>query len=71
MPEVEGLEVLTRLRASRRARRIPVVVVSALADAAQTLLLGAADALVKPVRQGKIVEAIERARRMAIEGSHS
>jgi PAS domain S-box-containing protein len=71
MPEVEGLEILTRLRTSRRARHIPVVVVSALVDAAQTRLLGATEALVKPVPKGKIVEAIERARRMAIEGSHS
>ncbi len=63
MRDIDGFEVLARLKRSRRARRIPVVVVSVRDDTAQAILLGAVDALVKPVPKGKLVEAIERARR--------
>jgi two-component system sensor histidine kinase/response regulator len=65
MPRVDGFEVLTRLKRSRRARAIPVVVVSVRDDVSQALLLGAAEALVKPVPKGRLVEAVERARRTA------
>jgi CheY-like chemotaxis protein len=62
MPRVDGYEILTRLKRSRRAREIPVIVVSVRDDASQAQLLGAAEALVKPVPHGKLIEAVERAR---------
>jgi signal transduction histidine kinase/CheY-like chemotaxis protein len=64
MPEVEGFAILGQLKRSRTARRIPVIVVSAVDDPEHALLLGAAEALVKPVPKGKLIDAIERARRM-------
>jgi signal transduction histidine kinase/ActR/RegA family two-component response regulator len=65
MPGVAGLEVLERLKRSHRTSRVPVIVASVLDDSAQALLLGAADALVKPLPKGKLIEAIERARQAA------
>ncbi|MCA1828645.1 MAG: response regulator [Myxococcales bacterium] len=65
MPGVEGFAILGRLKRSRLARRVPVVVVSVVDEGAQARLLGAADALVKPVPKGKLIEAIEGARRAA------
>jgi signal transduction histidine kinase/CheY-like chemotaxis protein len=62
MPGVAGLEVLERLKRSNRTSRVPVIVASVLDDPAQALLLGAADALVKPLPKGRLIEAIERAR---------
>jgi signal transduction histidine kinase len=64
MPEVEGYAILGQLKRSRTARRVPVVVVSIVDDSSHALLLGAAEALVKPVLKGKLIDAIERARRM-------
>ncbi len=65
MPDVEGFAVLGWLKRSRKVRRVPVVVVSIVDDTADALLCGAAEALVKPVPKGKLIEAIERARRAA------
>jgi CheY-like chemotaxis protein/anti-sigma regulatory factor (Ser/Thr protein kinase) len=63
MPDVEGYAILAQLKRSRM-RRVPVVVVSIVDEGSHALLLGAAETLVKPVPKGKLIEAIERARRM-------
>lgn len=52
MPELSGIEVLGRLRASHPATRLPVIMVSAAGDSAQiveALNLGANDYVTKPV----------------------
>jgi CheY-like chemotaxis protein/anti-sigma regulatory factor (Ser/Thr protein kinase) len=64
MPGVEGHAILAQLKRSRTSRRIPVIVVSSIDERSHALLLGAAEALVKPVPKGKLVEAIERGRRL-------
>ncbi len=65
MPGVEGSAILKELKRSRKARLVPVVVVSVVDDTADALRLGAAEALVKPVAKGRLIEAIEHARRAA------
>ena len=65
MPQMDGFTILGRLKRSRLAQRVPIVVVSIVDDTAQALLLGAADALVKPLAKGQLIEAIERARKTA------
>jgi two-component system sensor histidine kinase/response regulator len=64
MPDIEGYAILGQLKRSRTARRVPVVVVSIVDDSSHALLMGAAEALVKPVPKGKLIEAIERVRRL-------
>jgi CheY-like chemotaxis protein len=49
LPEVDGWEVLTRLKANAITRNIPVVVVSVVENAALGQALGAFDYFVKPV----------------------
>lgn len=52
MPDMDGFEVLRRLRADSQASRIPVIMVTALDDEASRMRLGAAGAsrvLSKPV----------------------
>jgi PAS domain S-box-containing protein len=49
LPEVDGWEVLNRLKADEATRDIPVVVVSVVDDAALGRALGALDYFVKPV----------------------
>ena len=53
MPDMDGYEVLSRLRAAPRTRDIPVVFLTALdsaADEERGLQLGAADYIAKPIR---------------------
>ena len=52
LPKVHGLEVLRRLKASRRTQALPIVVLSASqndADVAEAMRLGASAYLTKPV----------------------
>src|SRR3979411_2890592 len=49
LPEVDGWEVLNRLKADEATRDIPVVVVSVVDNAALGRALGALDYFVKPV----------------------
>jgi CheY-like chemotaxis protein/two-component sensor histidine kinase len=49
LPEVDGWEVLNRLKADEATRNIPIVVVSVVDNAALGLALGAFDYFVKPV----------------------
>ena len=49
LPEIDGWEVLTRLKADELTRNIPVLVVSVVDDPARGRALGAIDYFVKPV----------------------
>jgi len=64
MPGMSGLEVLGQLR---RLEQMPVVVIVTAyhQHALEALDAGAIDYLLKPVRQERLVEAIERARRLS------
>jgi len=64
MPGLDGLKVLSRLRANAAQPRIPVVVLTAYASSANTIAamrLGAFDHLVKPVGRAEIAEVLRRA----------
>ena len=55
MPETDGYAVFTELRASEKAKDIPVIFITGLGDATSEekgLLLGAADYIAKPFSPG-------------------
>jgi len=63
MPAMGGLEVVRQLK---RGKHLPVIVVVTAHDkhALQALDAGAIDYLLKPVRQERLSEAVERAKRL-------
>jgi PAS domain S-box-containing protein len=64
LPDIDGEEVLRRLRADERMRDIPVIILSADATPTQVERLkarGAEDYLTKPLELAGFVEAVERA----------
>ena len=68
--DADGLEFLRRLAAQRQSAP-PVIMLTAFATAAGTveaMKLGAFDHLMKPVRRGDLVQAIERALRSGVAG---
>ncbi|WP_024326388.1 response regulator [Thioalkalivibrio sp. AKL19] len=63
LPKVDGLEVLRRIRAHERFRRIPVVMLTSSSedrDIATAYDCGANSYIVKPVDFGKFVEVAEQ-----------
>jgi len=60
LPDEHGLQVLSKLRADRQTRDIPVVVVSITDDRELGLNAGAAAWLVKPVQRREFIEALDR-----------
>src|SRR5690606_17167223 len=63
LPDLQGEEVLARLRADERTRDIPVVVVSADATAVslqRLLAAGAAAYLTKPIDVGEFLSTVDR-----------
>ena len=64
MPGLDGLEVLKRLKENIEHREIPVIILTAFADSANTIeamRLGAFDHLTKPVARNDIKAVLERA----------
>jgi DNA-binding LytR/AlgR family response regulator len=64
MPEMGGLEVVRNLR---RASHVPALVIVTAHDAyaVEAFEAGAVDYLLKPVRRQRLVDAVERARRLS------
>ena len=63
MPSMSGIEVLELMRASRRTKDLPVIVLTHVrdGDAVKYLLkLGVSDYLLKPPRTDKLVEKVQR-----------
>lgn len=60
LPDIDGWEVLTELKAIPRTRHIPVVIVSVLDRQTLGFRLGAADYLVKPVERAELLHALRR-----------
>lgn len=63
MPEMDGYEVLARLRSDERTKDIKVVMVSALskvADIQNAMNLGADDYLTKPLVAKRLFEILEK-----------
>jgi signal transduction histidine kinase/CheY-like chemotaxis protein len=62
LPEIDGWEVLTRLKGDELTRNIPVVVVSVMDNPALGRALGALDYLIKPVDRGALLSRLDRYR---------
>lgn len=60
LPDMDGWEVLSELKAAPRTRDIPVVIVSVLDRQSLGFHLGAADYLVKPVARVELLKALRR-----------
>jgi signal transduction histidine kinase/DNA-binding response OmpR family regulator len=60
LPDIDGWEVLQRLKGSAVTRDIPVLVVSVIDDAQLGLALGAVDYFVKPVARESLLMALGR-----------
>ena len=63
MPDMDGYEVLARLRADPATRHIPVVFLTALdsaADEERGLQLGAVDYITKPIRPAVLLARVRR-----------
>ena len=64
MPEVDGYEATTRIRAAERTGRIPIVALTAsatLEDRERCLAAGMDDFLSKPVKMAELARALARA----------
>jgi len=62
MPDKDGWQVLSELKADPELRTIPVIVLSNLSERARGTTLGAAEYLVKPVERNVLIDTIERLR---------
>jgi len=60
LPEVDGWEVITRLKSDEETSRIPIVVVSVVDNPELGLALGAIDYLVKPIEASDLIERLNR-----------
>jgi CheY-like chemotaxis protein len=60
MPGMEGWEVLRRLKADPDLERIPVIIISIVAERRRALFLGAMDALTKPIAQDELLAILRR-----------
>jgi DNA-binding response OmpR family regulator len=62
LPKVDGFELLRRIRADRRTRALPVVMVTSFSrdrDAARGRELGANDYIVKPLHELDFLKRVE------------
>lgn len=63
MPDIDGFEVVSRLRADPRSRSIPIIMVTALEDCeanCQGLAAGADDVLTKPVSRTELQVRVKK-----------
>lgn len=60
MPEMDGWEVLSRLRQHPATAQVPIIVCTILAQKELALLLGASDYVRKPVTQAALLAALDR-----------
>lgn len=60
MPEMNGWEVLNKLKADDELAEIPVIVISIVAETRRAAVLGAVDAITKPVSQSKLSQVLQR-----------
>jgi CheY-like chemotaxis protein len=69
MPEINGVELIKRVRADSKLAELPVIVLSAYGTGTllfESLQAGASGFLTKPPRRGDIVRELGRARRVAL-----
>jgi DNA-binding response OmpR family regulator len=58
LPEIDGWEVITRLKANPETADVPVIIVSIADERGKGLSLGAEDFLVKPIDPARLIEAL-------------
>ena len=63
MPDLDGWSVLKELKADPELRRVPVVLMTIMADRDMGYALGAADYITKPFERDAVVQAIKRLHR--------
>ena len=60
MPDLDGWEVLRRLKADPKVRHIPVVIASVVANEGRERLFGAVDLLTKPIERADLLRVMWR-----------
>jgi CheY-like chemotaxis protein len=60
MPEKSGWDVLSSLKAEPSLSKIPVIIISIVADRRKAISLGAVDALTKPIIRSEFNASVER-----------
>lgn len=60
MPEVDGWDVLTRLKSDEQLANIPVVMLTIVAERQRGYALGATDYLTKPIQRTRLVDTLRR-----------
>jgi len=60
LPNMDGWEILQRLRAAPESAHIPVVICSVLHERDLAQSLGASDYIVKPVQQADLIDVLQR-----------
>jgi CheY-like chemotaxis protein len=58
LPDIDGFEVLQRLKSDEETTNIPVVIVSIVPDREDGFRLGAVDYMTKPVDEGRLLSAV-------------
>jgi len=58
LPDIDGFEVLQRLKSDEKTADIPVVIVSIVPDREDGFRLGAVDYVVKPIDEGRLLSAV-------------
>ena len=58
LPDMDGWEFLTRIKATPSLKHIPVVIISIVADPAKGFALGAAGVMQKPISRQELYEAL-------------
>jgi len=67
MPEKSGWEVLSAIKAEPALNKIPVIIISIVADRRKAISLGAVDALTKPILRAEFNASVERNLRGGIQ----
>ncbi len=68
LPGMDGWEILRKLKANPILAQIPVVIISIVADRRHALVLGAMDALTKPIAQDDLMAILRRTLKGGQEG---
>lgn len=60
LPDIDGFEVLARLKQQSSTRNIPVIILSIIEDEERCFRLGASDYLPKPIDRERLVDRVSR-----------
>jgi signal transduction histidine kinase/DNA-binding response OmpR family regulator len=60
LPDIDGFEVLSRLKEQSSTRNIPVIILSIIEDEERCFRLGASDYLPKPIDRERLVDRVTR-----------